>query len=143
MKSIILLVLSVLTAATLRADNSPILGQWISDKKDLIVEVYKVGTEYRGRIVWVTDRSGQPLGRLDEKNPEPALRNRRVIGIDVLEGLTFNNAGKCYENGKIYDATSGKTYSASAKLDSPQTLIVRGYWGFQMLGKTLKFSRYK
>jgi uncharacterized protein (DUF2147 family) len=143
MKLLILLLLGTLSVAELHAKNPPILGQWISDKKDLIVEVYQDGTVYKGRIVWVTDRSGQRLGRLDEKNPILALRNRNVIGIDVLEGLTYNQAENCFENGHIYDATSGKTYSASARLDDTETLVVRGYWGFQILGKTLKFTRYK
>lgn len=120
---------------------SPILGQWITDRKDLIVEVYLSGPEYKAKIVWVSDKA--PESRLDDKNPDAALRTRKVIGMDVLQGFTYNESDACWENGHIYDATSGKTWSATARLDGAETLVVRGYWGFQLFGKTLKFKRYR
>jgi uncharacterized protein (DUF2147 family) len=132
----------ILLGVDVHAKNPPILGRWVTDKNDLVVEVYQIGAEYRGRIVWVSDKSGTQ-GRLDEKNPNVALRNRRVVGMDVLDGLTSSNDANSWENGHIYDATSGKTWSATARLEDPETLVVRGYWGFQLFGKTLTFKRYK
>jgi uncharacterized protein (DUF2147 family) len=125
------------------ASGSPILGQWITDKKDLIVEVFLKGTQYGARIVWAADNSAAPEKRLDEKNPDPALRNRKVFGMEVLDGLTYNETDHCWENGHIYDATSGKTWRASARLEASEQLVVRGYWGFEIFGKTLRFTRYK
>jgi uncharacterized protein (DUF2147 family) len=63
--------------------------------------------------------------------------------MDVLHGFRYDEAGDCWEEGHIYDATSGKTWSASARLDKTETLIVRGFWGFEIFGKTLRFKRYK
>lgn len=121
----------------------PLLGQWITDQKNLIVEVYLRGSEYQAKIVWFEDDNRTPENRLDYKNPDPALRNRRIIGMDVLTGLSYNNDEGRWENGHIYDGTSGKTWSASAHLADEETLVVRGYWGFEIFGKTLRFSRYK
>ena|SRR6187431_1544163 len=119
----------------------PLLGQWITDQKNLIIEVYLRGSEYKAKIVWVSDTD--PDSRLDDKNPDPALRTRKVVGMDVLSGLTYNSEEGCWENGHIYDGTSGKTWSASARVEDDETLIVRGFWGFEIFGKTLRFNRYK
>ena len=133
----------LLLAAKPGGNSSPILGQWITDKKNLIVEVYLQGSEYKGRIVWAADRTADPAKRLDEKNPVPALRCRKIVGLDVLRGLTYNPAAGCWENGHIYDATTGKTYSASVRLEGHETLLVRGYRGIELLGKTLRFTRHR
>jgi uncharacterized protein (DUF2147 family) len=118
------------------------VGQWITEKKDLIVEVYVTGSEYKARIVWFSGKHSVE-NMLDKKNPNPLLRTRKVLGMDVLEGLSYNESDKCWDNGYIYDATSGKTWSATARFDQQaDKLTVRGYWGFEILGKSLKFQRY-
>jgi uncharacterized protein (DUF2147 family) len=138
----LLIAATALMLATHTAHASGIiLGQWITDSKDLIVEVYRVDDAYKARIVWVSDK--EPNKRVDDKNPDPSLRSRKVVGMDVLEGLTYNKQEDCWENGEIYDATSGKTWSASVKLQDDETLIVRGYWGFKIFGKTLRFKKYR
>jgi len=146
MKALICLLIAcgpiVLFGKSLDAKN-PILGQWITDRKDLIVEVYLQGPEYRAKIVWAVDETASPENRRDEKNPDPQLRDRKIIGMDVLQGLRYNEKQGCWEDGHIYDATSGKTWSASARLDNSETLVVRGFWGFEIFGKTLRFKRYK
>jgi len=146
MKALICLIITcapfLLSAKTAGATD-PILGRWITDSKNLIVEVYLRGSEYKAKIVWASDNTATPENRLDDKNPIPALRNRKIVGMDVLDGLTYNEDADCWENGHIYDATSGKTWCASARLDDDETLVVRGFWGFEIFGKTLRFSRYK
>jgi uncharacterized protein (DUF2147 family) len=123
------------------AESGSILGRWITDNKNLIVEVYQAAGAYKARIVWASDRT--PETCLDDKNPNPALRTRKVIGMEVLDGLTYNETEGGWENGHIYDATSGKTWSASAKLGADETLVVRGFWGFEIFGKSLRFKRYR
>ena len=41
-----------------------------------------------------------------------------------------------WQNGTIYDAESGKTYSCNIKLTNPQTLEVRGFVGVSLFGRT-------
>lgn len=126
---------------TLANAGTNILGKWISEQRNLVVEVYQTGKEFKARIVWAAGTD--PERRVDEKNPDPGLRARKIIGMDVVRGLIYNEGAQSFENGSIYDATTGKTYSATAAFDGTETLVVRGFWGCKLLGKTLKFKRWK
>ena len=121
-----------------------ILGKWTNAEKTLIVEVYKVNTDYKARIDWFHDPkdSATPIDQwVDRKNPEEALRTRKILGMDILSGLEYDNDEDKWINGKIYDATSGKTWDSVVWLNDEQTMEVRGYYIFRFLGKTMKFTR--
>ena len=46
--------------------------------------------------------------RTDEHNPDPKLRQRKILGImEVLSRLRYNPKSKPWENGKIYDPKTG------------------------------------
>lgn len=123
----------------------PIEGKWISDDGKIIVEIFKNGNAYRGKVVWFSDggNKNDPMAlRTDKYNPNPSLRQRKLLGMEVLTGLTYNSDDGDWQNGKIYDALSGKTWSASASLASNGDLNVRGFWHFEFLGKTMTFLRY-
>ncbi len=70
------------------------------------------------------DKKGQP--KVDRENPNPALRNRRLIGIVVASGMA--PAGVNRWKGRIYNADDGGTYSAEAVL-SGNSLTITGCWG--------------
>lgn len=120
-----------------------ILGTWKANEKVLTIEVYKQGQEYHARIVSFTDHhNGLPAAqRTDDKNPDPALRSRKLIGTDVLSGLKYSSGSKSWTGGKIYNAGSGSTYSANVELVNPGKLSVRAYKGVSLIGKTLTFHR--
>ncbi|MBA3829478.1 MAG: DUF2147 domain-containing protein [Taibaiella sp.] len=125
-------------------DRNAILGRWlITPKKNLIVNVYLSGSQYRAKIVWFSNPSNPvpPDKRLDDKNPIVALRSRKIMGSDVLQDITYNESSNRWEGGKIYDATSGKTWSAAAYINKAGNLVVRGYWGFEIFGRSLIFIR--
>ena len=112
-------------------------------EKNLIVQVYKQDNTFKARIVWFYDEVDTVLvnTRLDEKNPDKALRSRKIIGLDVLSGLVYNPRQNKWTGGKIYDTHSGKTWKATVRLTSPDLMTVRGFYGVQLLGKTLNFTR--
>lgn len=121
-----------------------ILGKWESAEKNLIVEVYKQGNAFKARIVWFYDENDTitPIEqRLDVKNPDRALRTKKIIGLDVLSGLVYNARQNRWVNGKIYDSSSGKTWNATVWLTDANTLNVRGYYILRFLGRTLIFKR--
>ncbi len=97
------------------AQNNPdaIIGRWIAiPKKNLIVEVFKDRNKYKGKIVWFNDNDDKtkPMNtRLDENNSNPALRNRKVLGLKVLENMVYNSKSNKWESGTIYEAKSGRT----------------------------------
>ena len=69
------------------------------------------------------------------------MRNRKLLGLEVLQGLTYNAEEDKWENGRIYDAKSGKTWDASIGMTDEHLLKVRGFWHFEFFGETMKFKR--
>lgn len=133
----------VAMTALAQAKEDDILGRWMSEEKNLMVEVYKQSDDFKARIVWFHDnRDTTPIEQwLDAKNPDQSLRTRRVLGMDVLSGLEYDEDEMKWTDGKIYDATSGKTWDAEVKLHNPKLLEVRGYYIFRFLGRTMRFTR--
>ena len=66
-------------------------------------------------------------------------KNLPIEGMIIVEGLMLN--GKTWEEGTILDPKSGKTYSCYINFDDDNTLKVRGYIGFSLLGRTQKWIR--
>lgn len=146
MKYLILLIFTA-SSSIIIAQNSPdaIIGKWMAiPQKNLIVEVFKYKNEYRGKIVWFNDNDDKtkPMNtRLDEKNLNPALRKRKVLGLEVLENMVYNSKSNRWESGKIYDAKSGRIWNSSARIKKDTTLEVRGFWHFEFIGMNMNFKR--
>ena len=66
-------------------------------------------------------------------------KNLAIEGMVIVEGLELN--GKTWEEGTILDPKSGKTYSCYITFENDNTLKVRGYIGFSLLGRTQKWIR--
>ena len=66
-------------------------------------------------------------------------KNLPIEGMVIVRGLKLN--GKTWEEGTILDPKSGKTYSCYITFDDDNTLKVRGYIGFSLLGRTQKWIR--
>ena len=131
-------------AASANPNPDAILGQWMSTRRNVKVQVYKEGNEFRGRVTWFKDSDdpSKPMAtRTDEHNPDPKLRQRKVLGMQVLSRLKYNLKTDRWENGRIYDAKTGRTWSSVAYLDEEGVLNVKGYWQFEFIGKTMRFRK--
>lgn len=138
----ILLFLPFIAFSQSKADA--ILGKWMCIDKSVKVEIYKENDEYRAKILWFNDKlgSGKPMNsRRDTSNPNPKLRNRKIIGMEILKDLEYNTKKNCWENGKIYDAYYGRTWDSVGWILPNEKLKVRGFWKLQMIGKNLYFYR--
>ncbi|HKU95067.1 MAG TPA: DUF2147 domain-containing protein [Vineibacter sp.] len=63
--------------------------------------------------------------RADSRNPDPARRDRPLLGSDIIRG--FHPAGSDrWSGGTIYDSESGRTYNAQVRLTGPHTLEIKG-----------------
>lgn len=121
-----------------------IMGKWMSSENNLEVEVFKQGNEFKGRLLWFDDSDDKtkPVNvRLDEKNHDKALRIRKLIGIEVLHNLQYNPGDDEWQDGIIYDGSSGKEWDAKAWINTDGLLKVRGYWHFSIFGQTMSFKR--
>lgn len=124
------LLLTFAVSSYAQTNPSAILGQWLSPKKDSRILIYKQGTAYFGKIVWGT---GGPAK--DEKNPNPAMRSRDLIGAVILNDFTFDG-NSTWQDGTIYDPREGKTYSCKMNLKDPTHLNIRGYVGVSLFGRS-------
>ena len=119
-----------------------VVGKWKLEDGSAIVEVYKNGDVYNGKIVWLekpTEADGSPA--VDDNNPDKALRSRKLIGLNMLSGLKKN--GGEYTGGTIYDPGNGKTYNCSMKVEG-DVLKVRGSLDKKgLLGRTMDWFRVK
>lgn len=140
MKKIVLTVIGVMLAAS-AAFAQDVIGKWKLDDGTAIVEVYKSGDAYNGKIVWLeepTEADGTPAK--DINNPDPALRKRELIGLNMLSGLK-KTAENEYSEGKIYDPGNGKTYNCSMKVEG-NVLKVRGSLDKRgLIGRTMDWFR--
>ncbi|MFQ5478864.1 MAG: acyltransferase family protein [Candidatus Binatia bacterium] len=129
-------------AATAEARNP--LGTWWADQGSAKVEIQNcAGNRLCGTVVWLRspfDEQGCSLR--DSNNPNPKLRNRPVVGIEILRGLEASDGHEgLWTGGSIYDPGSGRTYSCSLELESDYRARFRGYVGLPLLGRTTTWVR--
>ncbi|WP_378187791.1 DUF2147 domain-containing protein [Aquimarina sp. W85] len=114
------------------------LGDWKIEGGS-IIHIYQKGEVFHGKIV---KRAEHPISNhngLDNKNPDSNLRNRELVGIDILENLKFNDG--VLSDGTIYNADSGYSYTVKLWIDQDNMNLcyIRAYKGF--LFKTFEASR--
>ncbi len=117
------------------------VGVWYDDTGRGAVEIAPCGGSLCGHIVWLNqplNEKGQPLR--DIYNPEPTRRGQPICGLQVLGKLSRQSDGSL-DGGWVYDPKVGKAYDAELRLKSANHLLVRGYAGLKMLGKTLNWRR--
>ncbi len=66
-------------------------------------------------------------------------KNLPIQGMVIIKDLKIID--KSWEDGTILDPKSGKTYSCYITFENENTLKVRGYIGFSLLGRTQKWIR--
>ena len=119
-----------------------VVGKWTLEDGSAIVEVYKQGDAFNGKIVWLqhpTEADGSPA--VDNNNPDAKLRTRKLIGLNMLSGL--KKTGDEYSGGTIYDPGNGKTYNCSMKVEG-DVLKVRGSLDKRgLIGRTMDWFRVK
>jgi len=121
-----------------------ICGKWMTTTKNLIVQVYKDGEDFKAKIVWFddSDDKSHPVdSRLDTQNPDKTLRDHRIVGTNILDKLTYVPHSNSWENGIIYDAIHGRYWDSSVYITPDGQLKVTGYWHFKFIGRTLTFTR--
>ena len=78
----------------------------------------------------------------DHQNPDPSLRGRTLVGLQILTGLVpEGESGHHWTGGRIYDPGSGRTYQCEARLGAEGRLELRGYFGIPLLGRTTWWLR--
>jgi len=144
-KKLLLLVALVLSVARMAsAQTMTPLGVWTNSEKKATFEIYKCSTNLCGKIVTIAIPNDPATGKpkTDSKNPDPKLRSRPRLGLVFMQGFKYDDDNK-WDDGKIYDPETGKTYSCYMKMESANTMEVKGYIGFSLIGKSQTWTRVK
>ena len=134
---IIAITAALLAAPAVRAQGATEpTGVWLTQAGDARVRVSKCGGGICGVIVGLRDPNDPATGKpqVDDKNPNPALKNRPMIGLPLFSGM--HPAGPNKWSGQIYNADDGSTYASSISATGPDTLRVEGCVGALCGGET-------
>jgi uncharacterized protein (DUF2147 family) len=139
----VLLILTALLGASPASAQAggQVTGVWLTQAGDARVRVSKCGGGICGVIVWlrvpIDPATGKP--QIDDKNPNPALARRPMIGLPLFTGMRPVGPNKW--SGQIYDADDGKTYASSVSVAGPDSLRVEGCVGAFCGGETWSRAR--
>jgi uncharacterized protein (DUF2147 family) len=117
----------VFTLAGNAASARPLEGTtWRTQSGSGTIRIEACGQKTCGRILGGTPSASQ--SELDTKNPNPALRSRPLIGLNILSGFT-RQADFSYKGGTIYNPEDGRTYRSEFRLKPDGRLEVKGCVG--------------
>ena len=127
------------------ADPDEIVGKWLTPEGISIVQIKLINGQYRGEILSIHPKAfvnGE--APKDLHNSDPALRSRKLEGLIIMSGFSYNEKKERWEINEIYEPERGKYFEGYVTLDGPDKLSVRGHVpGKKWLGSTEVWKRVK
>ena len=121
---------ALLAAPAARAQTGgEVSGIWLTQAADAKVRVSRCGGGICGVVVWLKDPINPATGKpqVDDKNPNPSLARRPMIGLPLFSGMQPTGASRW--SGQIYNADDGNSYVSNVSMAGPDTLRVEGCMG--------------
>lgn len=117
MKSAIAAAFSLLILAMPAGAQSPDpSGTWLSQSGETRVRIAKCGAAHCGTIV-------ASVQAKDVNNPDPKLRERNLVGVQMISDIKPSGDGF---SGQLYNIQDGKVYTGKLKLVSPAAMELSG-----------------
>jgi uncharacterized protein (DUF2147 family) len=110
-------------------------GHWITASGNLEVEIAPCGRALCGTVVRVL--ANHSMSGSGEMKPTDA---RDPMGMQILTDLVPNTRATEWR-GHVYDRENAKTYGAVVKLGAADELVVRGYVGLPLFGRSQTWTR--
>lgn len=138
MQRFVLTLLTIFTLACAAIGQSP-TGTWVTiddetGKPKSHVQISERGGKLYGKVVELINPRFTICGECEgDKKDQP------IKGMEILWGLSPD--GDEWNGGYIMDPANGKEYKCKIELDGANTLKVRGYIGFSLLGRTQTWQR--
>ena len=118
-----------------------LIGVWESEEKNLLVQISKEENHFVGTMTYFQCQTETIMRTtVDSENPDPRLVGRKLLGLKLLEKLSYEG-NNVWGGGEIYDPNSGHTYDARIQLINSNTAVVRGYWKFRWIGRSMVLNR--
>ena len=127
----------------LRAADPSLAGLWktIDDRTHKargLMRLYELGGAIFGKIE--TSFDPKDASEICDKC-DGERRNKPVIGMVILRGMRQNSAAE-YAGGDILDPDSGRIYRCKINVeDGGKRLVVRGFIGFSLIGRSQVWTR--
>lgn len=133
------MVMGLLIVKTGHAQDLSPTGLWLTENKRAVIEVSSCqnGQSLCGEIAWIIDGGMEK----DTQNPDPAMRNNDLCGMQILYGFKKGSGSREWVDGKIYKADDGDIYNANLTVVDENRLRLRGYIGMPLFGKTQIWTR--
>lgn len=117
MRSVVPLMVLALATPAWAQTNADMSGLWATSEPGATVRIARCGRGFCGSLASVGE------GTVDVNNPNPALRNRRLVGLQVFAaGAPIPNG----QDGTLYNPKDGKTYSGRLVMKGPNAIEVSG-----------------
>jgi uncharacterized protein (DUF2147 family) len=127
----------LLDAPAARAQaGGDVSGIWLTQAGDAKVRVSKCGGGICGVVISLRTPIDPATGttQVDDKNPNPSLRKRPIVGLPLFSGMQPSGPNKW--SGQIYNADDGGTYASNISVAGPDALRVEGCVGALCGGET-------
>jgi uncharacterized protein (DUF2147 family) len=134
MKAYLLLFFAVGGVLMAQVEGDRILGTWNTPNGESKIEIVKCGDAYCGSI----KSMNKPMN--DEHNPDAGLRNRSLVGIQILKGFKYSGPNTC-SDGTLYGPERGKEVTPKIVLTNADSLDIKVTAG--VARKTVTWTRVK
>jgi uncharacterized protein (DUF2147 family) len=119
------------------------IGKWktIDDetgKEKGVVEIFEHKGKLYGKIIEIFEQDKKHLKCEKCQGDE---KGKSLLGLTIIKGLIKNGSG--YDSGKITDPKNGKSYNCKMTLLGKDKLVVRGYIGISLFGRSQTWIRIK
>jgi len=116
-----------------------IVGVWKTIDDDGVteksyVEIWKDGDIYKGKIIDIFNKDDRDnlCTECDEDDPR---YNKPVLGLQIIDKLKKVDENE-WDDGEILDPNNGEVYDCKMYIDDKGNLIVRGYIGWSLIGRS-------
>jgi uncharacterized protein (DUF2147 family) len=124
-----------------RAADAGATGMWVTADGRAAVDIEPCAAKLCGTIAWLKaplNDQGKP--KTDIHNSDASLTTRPLCGLKLLWDFAPDGDG-AWSGGQIYDAEHGDTYNSNMHIQPDGTLLVRGYVGISLFGKSQVWTR--
>ncbi|MCK5537427.1 MAG: DUF2147 domain-containing protein [Bacteroidales bacterium] len=123
-----------------------IVGVWKTIDDDGVteksfVQIYKEGKYYKGKIIDIV-KVEDKKNVCDECDEDDPRYNKPIIGMVIIEKLEKVGDNE-WDEGQILDPKSGDIYDCKMYIDSNGDLVVRGYMGWSLIGRSQLWKKQK
>lgn len=112
-----------------RSNDADVYGEWVPPDGDAIVKVAPCEKSAQLLCAYLVRHAYEDLSEYDSLNPNRKLRERPLIGVEILNNVKKTKKDGQWRGGDLYDPRTGKSYYAKVGLLNHDKLKITGCIG--------------